>query len=172
MKKLFTVGLFLTFCFFGTTLSAQNYKSAIGARLGYPLAISYKTFINETAAIEATANLRSWGYNAFRYTRVGLAATYQVHNDLSSVGEGFQWYYGGGAGVGFYRYSYERSFSGSKSSGDVGVNLIGVIGFDYKFDNIPLNISLDWQPTFGFIHRGGFVAVSGALAVRYVLGGE
>ncbi len=170
MKKSITLGLFLAFCLFGTALSAQNYKSAIGLRLGYPWAFSYKTFINESHAIEATANFRTWGYLYYRYTRLGVAATYQVHNDLSSVAEGFQWYYGGGVGVGFYRYNYDDVFVGTESSGGVGVNLIGAIGLDYKFADIPLNLSLDWQPNFGFIRNGGFGYDNGGLAVRYTLG--
>jgi hypothetical protein len=47
---------------------------------------------------------------------------------------------------------------------------MGVIGLDYKFSEIPLNLSVDWMPTYflgGYI--GGFGGGYGSLSARYVL---
>jgi hypothetical protein len=84
-------------------LEAQTtYQSAIGARLGYPLSVSYKTFVNDSHAVEAYVNFRRWGNlfaNNYSYTRIGLGAAYLVHQQLGNNTPGLQWYYGGGAGV-------------------------------------------------------------------------
>ncbi len=36
-------------------LDAQSYNSAIGLRFGYPTSVSYKTFLNEKSAVEASS---------------------------------------------------------------------------------------------------------------------
>ena len=78
---------------FNQSASAQEYKSAIGLRLGYPLSVSYKTFLNDKA---------------------------------------------------------------------------GNIGLDYKFANTPINLSLDWIPTYWLTgYYDGFGSAIGGLAVRY-----
>ena len=54
MKNLKFVLPFLLGVFFllpNSGVQAQNYTSAVGARLGFPLSASYKTFINESGAI-------------------------------------------------------------------------------------------------------------------------
>ena len=47
----------------------------------------------------------------------------------------------------------------------VGVD--GVIGLDYKFRGAPINLSLDWQPSFEFGDNRGFVSSWGGLGIRY-----
>ncbi len=155
--KIFTV---LAFAFlFSVTTNAQDYKSAIGLRLGYPLSISYKTFLSEKGAFEATAGFRSYaGYSWFN-----VGAYYQVHNDIPSV-SGLRWYYGAGANA--YFWSWDSNFINPGSSTSFGIS--GVLGLDYKFADIPLNVSVDWIPTY-FIngYGSGFSGGYGALAARY-----
>ena len=43
----------------------------------------------------------------------------------------------------------------------------GIIGFDYKIKNTPLNISVDWQPAFSIIQS--YFKNNGGISVRYVL---
>ncbi|MFM7090336.1 MAG: hypothetical protein ACKOZZ_05960, partial [Bacteroidota bacterium] len=43
-----------------TTSMAQAYKTAVGARIGYPLTISGKYFINESIALEGNLGLRAF----------------------------------------------------------------------------------------------------------------
>ncbi|HRO08228.1 MAG TPA: hypothetical protein PK611_08455 [Saprospiraceae bacterium] len=156
--KLFTV---LAFVFlFSVSSYAQDYKSAIGLRFGYPLSASYKTFLSEKGAFEGVAGFRSFsGYSWFN-----IGAYYQVHNDIGSV-NGLKWYYGAGANV--YFWSYDTGFAGD---GSTSIGISGVLGLDYKFANIPLNVSVDWIPTY-FIngYGSGFAGGYGALAARYVL---
>lgn len=166
MKKITALLVFLFFATF--SLSAQSYQSAIGLRLGYPSAVSYKFFLNETNAIEMYGGYRSRSVYIYRWTALGVGVTYQIHNDLSDVLDGLTWFYGGGAGVSFYTYSNSDYFA---DSDDLGVSVHGTIGLDYSFANAPVNLSLDWKPTFSLIgYDNGFGAGFGALSVRYILG--
>jgi hypothetical protein len=144
------------------TLSAQEYKSAIGAKLGYGLVGSYKTFLNEKAALDIFAGI-GWG-NSF----LG-GVYYQHHMPIGSV-PGLQWFVGGG--VSFWSFSSGVGFGGYYELG-----IAGDIGLDYAFENIPLNLSVDYAPTFVILDsydcpgctysrfRGGY----GALTARYIL---
>ena len=150
----------LTFvCMFALAGNAQDYKSAIGLRLGSPLSVSYKTFLSEKGAFEAVAGFRSYT----GYSWVNIGAYYQVHNDFPNV-DGLKWYYGAGANV--YFWSWDSAFLDAGSNTSFGIS--GVLGLDYKFKDIPLNVSADWIPTFFLNGYGnGFAAGYGALAARY-----
>lgn len=143
-------------------LFGQAFDSAVGLRLGYPNSISYKKFFNETAAGEAFIGYRSY----FSASWLSLNAAYQIHDDLNIEGvEGLQWYYGGGAGL--------NRFSSDFGGGSTFFNISGYIGLSYIFENIPLNLSLDWAPTI-FIGNdiggvSGFDGEYGALSARYIL---
>jgi hypothetical protein len=142
------------------SLSAQDYKSAIGLRLGYPISVSYKTFISEPGAVEIYAGFR--GYAFYNYFLVG--AMYQHHFPIGSV-PGLKWYVGGGLNALFYNYD-----AGFVGDGGFGLGINGAVGLDYKFENIPLNLSVDWLPTVyisGYL--SGFGGGLGALSARYTL---
>jgi len=158
MKKLLFASLFI----FGLLSygQAQDYQSAVGVRLGYPLSVSYKTFLNETAAVEGYAGFRSF----FGYTEIRVNAAYLVHNEIESV-ERLKWYYGGGPGLAIY--SYNNSFVGD--SGGLGVALSGYIGAEYTLDGTPLTFSVDWVPTYILGGVSGFGASNGAIGIRYIL---
>ena len=159
MKKciLFT---FLMTCLFTLNTQAQNYDSAVGLRLGSPLSASYKTFLNESSAIEAFASFRSFsGYSWF-----ALNGAYQIHKPIDSI-DGLNYYYGAGAGVYFWSFD----FDGDNATTTLGIQ--GYLGLDYTFKDAPINITVDWIPTI-FINgfTSGFGAGFGSLGVRYTLG--
>ena len=52
-----------------------------------------------------------------------------------------------------------------QSHASVGVD--GVLGLDYKFNRAPINLSIDWQPSFEFADGHGFVGSWGGLGIRY-----
>lgn len=142
-------------------ISAQAYSSAVGLRFGYPLSLSYKTFVNEQAAVEGYVGLR--GYR--RYRAMSISAAYLMHNDFPDA-EGLQWYYGGGAGVQFWSYD---DFAASTTLG-----VSGYLGLEYVFPSTPIAISLDWRPTvyLGRQRISGFNNFGvgyGGLGVRYIL---
>jgi len=161
MKKI-TLLLFLAFAiFFSSNIKAQEYKSAVGIKLGYGLVGTYKKFLNEKAAIDVFGGIRWGGFAGGAY--------YLMHNEIPSVDK-LYWYWGGGAS--FTTRSYG---AGLDSYYEVGIS--AVLGLDYSFDEFPLNVSVDWAPTFVVLDswdyvgtynrfRGGY----GALSARYILG--
>jgi hypothetical protein len=87
---------------------------------------------------------------------------YQHHFPIGDI-EGFKWYVGGGALVQFY--SYDNYDSHDYSETGFALNAVG--GVDYKFRDIPLNLSADIMPAI-FISRtpDDFVGYGG-ISVRY-----
>lgn len=141
---------------------SQDYSSAIGLRLGYPLALTYKTFINDDSAVEVFGGLRAYS----GYSWINLGAAYEVHKPIEGVG-GLNWYFGGGASVFFFNYDNDFLNDGA---GSTSFGVLGVLGLDYKFADAPINISADWMPIFRFNgYLNGFGAGFGGLAIRYTL---
>ncbi len=170
MKNLLRLSVLLIFVIGGiSTSNAQAYKSAIGLRAGSPLAATYKHFLNESSAVELFATYRSntarfVGVN-YGWSWIGIGGSYLFHNPLEGI-EGLTYFYGGGASVQFY--SYDGSVYDDEDNISFGIH--GKIGLDYAFDDIPLNVSLDWAPTIYIGGYGrGFGAGYGALSVRYIL---
>lgn len=151
MKTKITLLLFFV-CFIYQS-HAQNYTTSLGLRLGYPFSVSYKTFINESNAIEITAGYIGVATNGL----FNFGGYYEHHTPIESA-DGLSWYYGGGINLYFGRL-YNAS---------AALGLSGVLGLDYKFKDAPVNISLDWIPTF-FLNKQGFLGGVGGISVRYVL---
>ncbi|HMS67747.1 MAG: hypothetical protein KA767_08785 [Saprospiraceae bacterium] len=128
---------------------SNNYSTAIGAKF-YPTGITLKHFVSYANAFEFI------GYFYERGSR--LTALYEYHGEIGNPG-GLRWYVGPGAHVAFYKTGF---FQGSRT---VGVD--GVLGLDYKFKGIPINISADWQPSYEFGDYDGFSGGWGGFAVRF-----
>lgn len=159
MKKgIFTaiVALFMI----GSSIQAQDYKSAIGAKLGYGLVGSYKTFMNEKNALDIFGGIHWAG------SLMG-GVNYSIHKDIQSV-DRLRWYYGFGAN--FFSYGGATGFA---NWFEVGVS--GNIGLEYTFDDIPLNLSVDYVPTIVVFDNDEYNRISrfrggyGALTARYIL---
>jgi hypothetical protein len=129
--------------------TGSDYTTALGVKVWDGGGISLKHFFTEKHAGELIAYFWSHG---IRFT--GL---YEIHGDIEGAA-GLKWYIGPGAHVGFYNTKY----------GDGGfIGLDGVLGLDYKFSGAPINVSLDWQPSFEFGNSRGFVGTWGGLGIRY-----
>jgi hypothetical protein len=150
---------------FATQAHSQNYyEKAVGLRLGWGLGLTGKMFLNDKAAIEGIARYRGFGGFGVNWYWLSIQGLYLIHNPLEEVTPGLQWYYGGGAYVGFYGGDW--NYPGSDfSSTFVGIS--GALGLDYKFEDIPLNVSVDWIPSFQIVGGTGFTGESGGLAARY-----
>lgn len=163
MKKILFSVLFLAG--FAVAAEAQSYQNAIGLRLGLPNSVSFKHFLNERGAVEIYGGFRNYTYSGF----YNVGVLYQQHKPIESV-EGLQWYVGGGAAAYFWHYDAAFGTAGGSSS----VALQGCLGLDYKFADIPLNLSIDWVPTIfltGYYSNNRFAPDYGALSARYVFGG-
>lgn len=134
-----------------SSYSGQSYTTALGVKF-YPGAISLKHFTNDKVALEGLGYFWDRG---FRVT--GL---YEIHNNINGA-PGLKWYVGPGAHVGFYN---------TKWGGGSSIGIDGVLGLDYKINEIPINLSIDWQPSFEFGGRddnNGFAGNWGGFAIRY-----
>ncbi|MEO5891571.1 MAG: hypothetical protein ABIQ31_15070 [Ferruginibacter sp.] len=168
MKNQFLLAMLLAFSVTFTasaqkskTFNSSDYVTALGVKV-YPgsggAAVTLKHFLNKGIAVEAL------GYAFQRGARVtGLL---EFHWDITGA-PGLKWYAGPGVHVGFYNDKYYTNdrFGGSYAS----AGLDGVIGLDYKFNKIPLNLSADWQPSFDFGNERyhGFGGDFGGIAARY-----
>lgn len=162
MKKLiFTLAVIL--CFVFAAQAQSSYKTAIGLRLGYPAAISLKHFLNEKGAVEAFV-----GFRGYLFARaINLGAMYQHHTAIAEV-EGLKWYVGGGAAA--WIWTYDNDFVRGKDYNNLNLALMGCLGLDYKFVDLPINLSVDWVPTLVVGESGygsGFGFGYGALSGRY-----
>lgn len=142
-----------------TTTKAQSegstYQNAIGVKV-YPGAVTFKHFVQENRAVEGLAYF--WNYGV-RFT--GL---YEFHGDIPGV-DGLKWYAGPGAHIGFWNDQWKDKYPDRQTGVAIGID--GVGGLDYKFKKVPIDIFVDWQPSFNFVGYNYFEAGWGGTGVRY-----
>lgn len=154
MKKI--LALLAFFSVISTGLQAQSmggsYKTALGLKVWDGVGVSFKTFLIPKNAIEVVGYFYSHG------TR--LTGLYEIHGNIAGA-PGLRWYAGPGIHIAFYDTKYatngDRTFAG----------IDGVLGLDFKINGAPLDLSLDWQPSFEFGDNRGFVGSWGGLGIRY-----
>jgi len=134
---------------FSISLKTKEYKTAVGIRLGPNSAaiapgFTVKHFINEKHAVEA---LVSFGDG------LGVCGLYEWHQSVAAVAH-LQWFAGAGA---YAAYQTKTAFIG----------VAGIVGVDYKFPDIPLNISIDWKPGLNIIETVGFEASGVGFSARF-----
>jgi hypothetical protein len=162
MKK-YILFYLLLIAMVSNTAKAQNnsnsYTTGLGLKMwGYGAGITLKHFMPNGHALEGIGYAWNGGGR--------ITGLYEFHQPIQGA-PGLQWYAGPGLHIGFYndrnndRYYYSNWDSGTY----VGID--GVLGLDYKFNGIPLNLSLDWQPSFEFGDNRGFIGAWGGLAIRY-----
>lgn len=154
----------LIFLLSSCLIHGQDYKKSIGLRLGSPVSISYKTFQNESTAIEVFWSFKSYSEQKWH----ALSGAVQRHGDITFIDvEDLNWYYGAGVSVHFWSLRAGVKDENLPSS-SIGFN--GFLGLEYTFPNRSFTVSLDWIPTWHIngIDKGlafGF----GTLAMRYIL---
>lgn len=161
MKKIF-FAFFLSLCICSiSNVQAQDYKTALGVRLSSAAAavnnaVSIKQFISANTAIEG---LLSFG------DPLAFGVLLEKHKPLSS--EGLQYYYGAGGYL-----SFPKTYNPNKQKNEVDPNFgaQGVIGLDYKFANVPLNISLDWKPELNIVSDINFEPAAIGFTARFTFG--
>ena len=154
MRKIFVKSILCAAALlvFSQQSSAQSgYTTALGVKVWDGGGISLKHFVGGNNALE--------GIGYFWRQGARITGLYEIHGAINNAG-GLQWYIGPGAHVGFYNDRYgNRNF--------IGID--GVLGLDYKFSGAPINVSIDWQPSFEFGDNRGFVGNWGGLGIRYTL---
>ncbi|HEX2920705.1 MAG TPA: hypothetical protein VHO50_06030 [Bacteroidales bacterium] len=156
MRKIITT--LVIFISFSMLLNAQDYRTGIGLRAGYPAGLTVKHFVNERTAVEGMLATR-WG----GFVVTGL---FEAHRPLADVNN-LKWFYGAGAHIGFWNSSSSRTWGNSGTSYTV-VGIDGILGVEYSFGEIPINIGLDWKPAFNIIGYSGVWADGAAFSIRYI----
>lgn len=165
MKKIITIlAVAIGVMFFAQNASAQEYKNGIGIRFGWGYGLSYKHFFNEKSALELVGNYRSYGVTGYKYNYIRVTGLYLIHNKISAV-DGLQWYFGGGAMFQTWGGDF-KDYLPDENTTNIGI--VGALGLDYKFANVPISITADWLPTYILSGYGnGFGGEAGGLGVRY-----
>ena len=155
----------LAFCLLAALYtSAQQsdvapYQTALGVKISSGVAASYKTFVTSKNAFEAQSSFFKEG--------IRLVGLYEFHSYAFPGVPGLGWYIGPGVHVGFWKRNYRDKYN---STVDIGID--GVLGLDYKIPSVPLNLSLDWQPSYSVVGNAGLSPQFGGIAIRYIFEGR
>jgi hypothetical protein len=137
-------------------VSAQDYKTGIGIRAGFSSGLTIKHFENRKAAFEGLLTTRWQGFD--------ITGLYEIHGQAFEV-ERLNWYYGGGAHLGFYNGNYV-------TWGKIGTTytiagLDGILGIEYTFSDLPINVGIDWKPVLNLVGYTGLWS-EGGISARFV----
>jgi len=161
MKKfLLILTISAALCSF-SDLNAQNYKTALGLRLSSGAAmvnnsVSIKHFITDKTAIEGLISFSD---------PLAIGALVEFHKPFSV--SGLQCFYGGGGYIGFVK-TYNPNKLKNETNTNFGAQ--GIVGLDYKFPSVPLNISLDWKPELNLISDINFEPAAIGFSARFTFG--
>ncbi len=162
MRKLIIVLFVLAFSITGQAQSrstnSTSYKTALGIKVWDGGGISLKHFFNERNAGELIGYFWRHGFR--------LTGLYEIHGPISGA-PGLKWYIGPGAHIGTYSDGHHHHNDNHHHHSHASIGIDGVIGLDYKFNQAPINLSLDWQPSFEFTDGHGFNGSWGGLGIRY-----
>jgi hypothetical protein len=78
-----------------------------------------------------------------------------------------QYFYGAGGYLGFVK-TYNPNHLRNENEANFGAQ--GIVGLDYKFNNIPLNISLDWKPELNIVPDINFEPAAIGFTARFTFG--
>ena len=139
-----------SFFFFSNITNAQEssgYKTAIGVRLGPSVpavksGLTIKHFIGQNAL----EGILSFGDG------ITVCALFEKHRDLPMPD--LKWFIGFGGYAGFTNQT-------------TSIGAAGIVGLDYKFPAIPLNISLDWKPELNILTKVGFQSSTVGFSARF-----
>lgn len=144
MKKALLIAIISIF--FAISANAQSYNSAIGLRGGLFGGVTYKHMLGSSAGFEGILQTDWYGFN--------LTGLYEIHKPAFDV-RGMRWYYGAGAHVGNYYSSH------------LSIGIDGIIGLEYTFKELPINVSVDYKPAYNLTGWSGFWGSDAAFSIRY-----
>lgn len=156
MKIIVSTVIFVLTVF--TIAKTQDYQTGFGLRGGWSNGITIKHFIQEDKAIE--------GILSSRWRGLEITGLYEIHDQAFNE-DRLNWYYGFGGHVGLYQGDNGRWSRDDDNFAVLGVD--GILGIEYNFRKIPINISLDWKPVLNLIGYFGLWTDSGAFSIRFII---
>ncbi|UTA69623.1 hypothetical protein [Emticicia sp. 21SJ11W-3] len=160
MRKLFLLTGLIIFSITAAT-AQSDYKTGVGLRLNYGYGLSIKHNMSERKAIEGIVYTRWRGIN--------ITGLYEIHAPAFQTA-GWRWYYGVGGHVGVWGNGGQYGnpwFDNNDSHAIVGAD--GILGLEYTFREIPLNLSVDWKPAINVIGYQGLWLDDIALTARFAI---
>lgn len=145
MKKL-TLAILFTFSL-SAMIQAQDFNKAIGVRGGYGAEISYQFPLSGNTRAEADLGLYGIGNGGFTLTG--------IHQWVFGIQDGLNWYLGAGPQIGAVNNSF-------------GIGIAGQAGIEYYIPNVPIQLSLDYRPSWFIIPTDYKFAPYGlGIGIRY-----
>lgn len=138
---------------------AQDYKTGIGFRGGFANGITIKHFVSSKTAFE--------GIISSRWRGLELTGLYEFHGQAFDT-ERLKWFVGFGGHLGFWNGENTHKYWGERGTSYAVIGIDGILGLEYSFREVPINIGLDWKPAFNFYGHSGIWADGGALSIRYI----
>ena len=128
--------------------NAQTTPVALGVRISSSApvinhSVSLRYYMNENHAIEGLLS----------FDPLAIGALYEAYRTLGA--EGLNWFYGGGVYTSFKK--------------PVNAGLQGIVGLDYNFPGLPLNLSIDWKPELSLVHTVNFEPAALGVSARFLL---
>lgn len=142
--------------FISVVASAQDYKTGVGLRLGTASGVTVKHFVSQKSAFE--------GLLTTRWQGLEITGLYELNYNAFDV-ERLNWYFGFGGHLGFYNGKNTPWGEEDESYTILGID--GIIGIEYSFTDVPINLGLDWKPAFNLTGYVDFWGDALALSVRY-----
>ncbi len=155
MKNLIFVLLIVLL--FGLESKSQDYNTGIGLRGGWGTGLTVKHFLGDKAAVEGILDSRWRGFS--------LTGLYEIHNTAFDI-DRLNWYYGFGGHIGFWNGKNVGWADDNNNYTVIGID--GILGIEYNFDFIPINLSIDWKPALNLAGSSGFWGDGGAISIRYI----
>ena len=155
MKKI-VITCLIVFCLVSIS-NAQDYKTGIGLRGGFFNGLTIKHFMSQKSAFEGLLSTRWSGFE--------ITGLYEIHNQAFNT-ERLNWYYGFGAHAGFY--NGDKTNWGTEVQDYKVLGVDGILGLEYNFKEVPINIGIDWKPVFNLTGYKDFWYDEGALSIRYI----
>ena len=160
MKKYLFIAVLLTTM--AKVQAQHDYKTALGIRLAYGTGIDVKHNLDESTSIEGMIDMQWRG--------VLVMGLYEKHFPIIKHEEGFRFYMGGGAHLGFWGdYRRHPWYDEGDTRKHVAIGLDGIIGIEYTFKDIPLNLAIDWIPMINIADHPAFWGMGLGLSVRYAI---
>ena len=144
-----------------STISAQNYKTGIGARVGYFNGITVKHFVSRNNALEGLVN--------FRWDGVIVTGLYEWQHPIAGA-PNLDYFVGLGGHIGFFGdddWDDDDDDDWDERSTVVGIDML--VGLEYTFQQAPFSLALDYKPAFNFVGHKQFWGDGFAFSIRFNL---
>ena len=155
-------GILICFLFTGTATAqalGTDYRTAIGLRAGETSGVSMKFNTKSNSSIELLAGFWSkW---------LSLTGLYETKVPAFQI-NGMNWYYGAGGHVAFETNTYYKGGRNFTRGNDFALGIDGIVGLEYKINQIPFAISIDVKP-FMEIYQSGdlYFAIDPGIGVKF-----